>query len=145
MTTFLRFTLHVVFPTALGTCVYVGWRTPDLLVFHWIDYCGLNSFVYRPTVALPEWVLFTLPDGCWVYATTSWMLLIWQRLVPWAWLGVILAVGGEIGQFFGYVQGTYQTLDIVFYIGAFIIAGAINAKTPIVYRRHISNDIPGAR
>ena len=127
-----RSLLHVVLPTALGTIVYVGWRSTDLLVFQWIEYFGLNAMVLRPNVVLPDWLLFSFPDGCWVYATTSWMLLIWGRLNQWTWVVVILAVCAEFGQLLGLVRGTYQSLDVLFYLGGFILAGAFNEQTHLV-------------
>src|SRR5687768_6416071 len=78
--------------------------------------------VSRPAVPLPHWLLYSLPDGCWVYAYTSWMMLIWGRPVLWVWSGVILAVGAELGQLLGPVPETYDNLDMAFYVGAFILA-----------------------
>ena len=143
MRTLARFFLHVLLPTAVGTCVYVGWRLTNLLVFRWIEYCGLQSLVIRPTISLPEWLLYLLPDGCWVYAITSWMMLIWKRFTAWTWVGVVLAVGAEYGQLLGLVQGTYDTLDVVFYVGAFILAGALNEKAPLVHRGPACNGVLG--
>jgi len=125
--------LHVLLPTFVGTCIYIGWRSTDLLVFRWIEYCGLQSLVIRPAIKLPEWLLYSLPDGCWVYATTSWMLLIWKRFSVWIWVGVVLAVGAEYGQLLGLVQGTYQSLDVIFYVSAFVLARASNEKAFLVY------------
>ncbi len=132
MSIVLRFLLHVVLPTLVGTAVYVGWRTTDLLVFRWIEFLHLEILVFRPTFGLPELLLYSLPDGCWVYAITSWMFLIWNRFVHWVWIGLILAVGAEFGQLFGLVQGTYQTLDVLFYVGGFVLAGVLNEKAPLV-------------
>ena len=140
-----RFAIHVVLPIAIGTWIYVGWRSTDLLVFRWIEFCGLSAFVFRPAVSLPDWVLYCLPDGCWVYAATSWMLLIWQRLVPWAWLALILGVGTELGQLAGFVPGSYDLVDILFYVVAFILAGAIHAQTHLVHSRHLGDDLSGLR
>lgn len=132
MSTTARFLLQVVLPTAIGSCVYVGWRSTDLLVFRWIEYFGLTAFVFRPTVVLPDWLLYSLPDGCWVFSATSWMLLIWNRWVPWTLIPVILAVSAEFGQLLGLVQGTYETLDILFYLLGFFLAGIRNEKTRMV-------------
>ena len=60
------------------------------------------------------------------------MLIIWNRTVPWIFAPVILAVGSEIGQLIGTVPGTYDNLDVVFYIGAFLLAGACHAKARLV-------------
>lgn len=145
MLTATRFLIHVVLPTALGTCVYIGWRSTDLLVFRWMEFCGLNYLVLRSTMTLPDWLLYSFPDGCWVYATTSWILIIWKRFNFWTYLAVVLAVGAECGQHVGIVQGTYQTLDIVFYIAGFILAGMFNEKTPLVSTGDDRDGILGAR
>jgi hypothetical protein len=132
MRNLILFLLNVLVPITLGASIYVGWRSTDLLVFRWIEWFGAGSLILRPDFALPSWVLYSLPDGCWVYACTSWMLLIWGRLVPWVWTGVVLAVGAELGQLVGLVPGTYDHLDMVFYVGAFLAAGVVYGQTHVV-------------
>lgn len=127
-----RFTAHVVLPIAVGAAIYIGWRSKNLLVFDWIDATGLNFLVYRPNFALPGWAAYSLPDGCWVYAYTSWMLIIWGRLVPWVFTGVVLAVVAEFGQLFGIVQGTFDIVDLLFYVCAFLLARFLNEKAHLV-------------
>jgi hypothetical protein len=75
-------------------------------------------------IVLPEWLLYSLPDGLWVYAITSWVIMIWNRDPPLAWLviGAALGIGGELGQVIGIVPGTYQHLDMVFLTCGFLIA-----------------------
>ena len=127
--TLRRFTIHVVLPTFVGASVYLLFRTRSLLVFHWVEAIGLQGHltVLRDAVSdvqLPQWLLYSLPDGLWVYATTSWMVLIWREPRSWLWLstGVLLAVGAEAGQAVGCIPGTYQHLDMLFYGGAFLLA-----------------------
>lgn len=60
------------------------------------------------------------------------MILIWNRHNAWTLVAVVLAVGAECGQYFGLVQGTYDTIDILFYLGAFFLAGNLNEKTHMV-------------
>jgi hypothetical protein len=133
----MSYLIHVVLPIALGSCIYVGWRSTDLWVFQWIDAVGVTHLVVRPGFPLPGWALYSLPDGCWVYAYTSWMLLLWGRMSPWAYAGVSLGLGSEFGQLFGFVPGTYDNLDVVFYIGAFILSGVFHTKkTPVVCGGH---------
>jgi hypothetical protein len=139
------FLVQVVVPIAVGACIYVGWRSTDLLVFRWIESVGAGGLVVRPDAPLPSWVLYTLPDGCWVYAYTSWMLLIWGRMVPWVYSGVALAMGAELGQLVGLIPGTYANLDIAFYVGAFILAGVAHAQTPLVNRSAARDGVPRVR
>ena len=119
------FLFHVVLPVGVGAFIYVGWRSTDLLVFRWIEVVGATGLVYRPSVPLPGWVLYSLPDGCWVYAYTSWLLMIWGRMTAWVFTGVVLAVGAELGQLIGIVPGTYDHLDMAFYVGAFFLASTL--------------------
>jgi hypothetical protein len=126
--------VNVVLPLALGAGIYVGWRSTDLMVFRWVEVAGASGLVVRSAVPLPSWVLYCLPDGCWVYAYTSWMLAIWGRSGPWVYSGVVLAVGAEFGQLVGFVPGTYDTLDVVFYLAGFILAGVVHAQAHRVGR-----------
>ena len=73
------------------------------------------------------------------------MIQIWGRFVPWVFLGLALAIGAEIGQSFGVVEGTYDTLDIVFYLGRFIFAGVAHAQALLVNYRTLGNDFPRVR
>lgn len=140
-----RFLLHVILPLAIGSCVYFGWRTQDLLAFRWLEYCGLSAFLVRPSIVLPEWILYSLPDGCWVYATTSWMIMIWKHLTLWAWVAVVLAVASEFGQLMGIVQGTYHSFDVLFYVAGFILSGALNEKAHLVGNRNYLYAVPRGR
>lgn len=125
----IKFLVHVVIPTALGAWIYIAFRSPNLLVFDWIDAVGMSGLIIRPNAQLPDWLLYSLPDGCWVYAFTSWMLIIWARFSPWVLVALTLAIGSELGQLFSIVPGTYDNVDIVFYLFGFIFAGACCAQT----------------
>ena len=119
-----KFALHIVFPTLVGTTIYLLFRTPSLLAFRWVEAIGVDGPVMvlrkcTSDVQLPAWILYSLPDGIWVYATTAWMLIIWRGAISWPWvsIGVLLAIASELGQTVGVVRGTYQSLDILFYLG----------------------------
>ncbi len=139
------FLLHVVFPTLVGSAIYLGWRTTTLWVFKWLEIAGVQDLVVRPSLKLPYWVLYSLPDGCWVYATTSWMMLIWGKLTPWALVTVILSVGSEFGQLFGFLPGTYDSLDVIFYFLGFVFAVVIYEKANFIDSGDLCNVTNGFR
>ena len=147
----LPFLFRVVVPVSIGAAIYLFFRTTSLLVFHWLSAVNLlePTLIVRGWLAeitLPNWLLYSVPDGLWVYAVTSWMILIWQRRPPFLWLfvGVALGLGGELGQAIGIVPGTYQHLDIVSYIAGFLLACLhleyIHETSPIVRFRIAGND-----
>lgn len=124
-----RFFLYVFVPTALGASIYLFFRSPDLLVFRWLNAVGLRDVImtWRNSVSdvrLPEWLLYSAPDGLWVFAATGWIIHIWRGKPPWPWLlgGVVLGVGSELGQAVGIVPGTYQHEDILCYVIGFLLA-----------------------
>lgn len=133
----ILFTMLVLFPIAIGTAIYVGWRTTSLLVFDWMALFGIPHDVFRPAVNLPSPILYSLPDGCWVLAGTTWMLLIWRSWHPWVFVFAALAIGGEFGQAFDFVPGTFEWTDVCFYLGGFILAliGFEYAKTLSLHSR----------
>jgi hypothetical protein len=125
----LAFTFHVAFPIAIGAAIYLLFRTTSLLVFEWLRAVSLFELTLAARrllsgISLPKWLLYSLPDGLWVYAVTSWMILIWDRNPPLLWLfvGVALGVGGEVGQAISIVPGTFQHLDVIFYVAGFLAA-----------------------
>ena len=120
---------HVVGPVAVGTTIYLLFRTETLLVFQWVEVLGIGTRLAELRQAsfgieLPAWLLFSFPDGVWVYAATSWLVLIWRPSICWPWvlLPVTLAVGSEVGQALAVIPGTYETCDIGFYIVGFLLA-----------------------
>lgn len=127
--------VHVFLPVVIGAAIYSLWRSKALLVFTWYRWIGL----YGPILSLrgyfagakhliPGPILYSLPDGLWVYSFTALMGPIWfqekQRYVRllWTLLPVSMAVGAEIGQAVKLVPGTFDWTDIFSYIVAWFLA-----------------------
>ena len=134
-TPFIFLFAHVILPVFTGAGIYSLWRSKALLVFTWYRWVGL----YGPMLSLraylggvkhliPSPILYSLPDGLWVYAFTSLMGCIWFR-VPrssaklfWTLLPVSMAVVAEIGQGFRLVPGTFDWADMFSYLAAWALA-----------------------
>lgn len=117
---------------AVGGLIYLFWRTDDLLMFQWAKYLNaydrilevrLMAEIYRQH--FPDWVLFSLPNGLWMFSYSCLLGLIWGNkdclnflkwLLP-VLIGFILI---EAGQSVHVVPGTFDMLDVLLYI-----AGAI--------------------
>jgi hypothetical protein len=122
--------LHVFLPVATGALIYVSWRSPTLLIFRWVRFCGMSGMLakWRYAVlsgrpAFGDWVIFSLPDALWVYAVTACMSLIWRARRSWArrvWIaaGTVLGCGGEVLQQLGVVPGTYDPVDLLLSVAA---------------------------
>lgn len=130
----LPWVLHVFAPLVLGGVIYALYRSPDLLVFDWLRAFGLDPpaawFRFEPqgsTAHLPAGVVFSLPDGLWVYALTAAMSLLWRDRpgrVGALWLssGLVLGLGIELAQSLGRFPGTFDPYDMLAAGVAFPIA-----------------------
>jgi len=112
----------------LGTFIYVLFRTSSLMVFSWSSSVGiklLDTKMRKLTTAfspnLPEWFLFSFPDSLWVFSYVCLMLGIWKGIISpsnlfWIIIVPFIAVCSELGQLMGFITGTFDTLDILFYL-----------------------------
>jgi len=123
-------TLYCGLPISLGGLIYLLFRDSSLLMFRWAGWLGLDGLIEAARVhslphagSIPEWILFSLPDGVWVFACTAFFARLWHdgrwaaRLF-WIGMGSLLAIGGELGQAAGLVPGTFDWADMIFYAAA---------------------------
>jgi hypothetical protein len=116
---------HVALPIVAGSAIYTLWRTPSLKVFGWYEAAGLTgiiNFLQQSSspvrTLLPDWLLFSFPDGCWVYSVTAFMLLTWRESDAvghkflWSFAGLFCGAVIELFQYFQITSGTFDVKDI---------------------------------
>lgn len=117
--------LGTVAPLTLGGLIYIALRPTSLLMFDWFEYTGLSPLVtdfrlitHPLRSQLPNWAVYSFPQGAWVWFGTMTMQCIWQPLRSaaghlWIAFSCLLAIGGEIAQGLKLVTGTFDLTDIV--------------------------------
>ena len=132
-----------------GSLIYICFRTNTLVMFKWFDNMMLTgaitaireySFPFRHN--LPSWFLYSLPDGLWIASYTCFMLFVWGRNINFFWLTLLpmIAILSEIGQLFRVVPGTFDIMDIVFYVaGSFLPLVIFNNLTIPIYSRRFQS------
>jgi len=102
-------------------------------MFNWFEMIGLKeaiSYLRLFTLPfydnLPDWFLYSLPDGIWLFSYLSVLLLIWDNKISkhnihWVLLIPSIAIFSEIGQLFEIVSGTFDITDLVFYLAGTIL------------------------
>jgi hypothetical protein len=130
----IKYTAHVVLPLLVGGIIYVIGRSRTLWMFTWFEGLHLDGFVkslrgaYGAQFAtLPAWILFSLPDGAWVYSFALYMGLIWidthpRAALSLAALGPAFGIGGELGQLARIVPGTFDVTDLFLSAAASVAA-----------------------
>ncbi len=112
----------------VGGLIYVCFRSNTLILFNWIDLIGLGHFVESirsytiPYVShIPEWVLFSLPDGLWMFSYGCAICYLWRHThskQPYFWISLVALciLGVEVLQLFRITPGRFDPLDMVFYL-----------------------------
>src|SRR5690606_24761044 len=116
-----------------GGLIYVLFRTSSLKMFSWYETIGLGgltnelrNWAFQLADKIPEWILFSLPDGLWIFSYVSLMLIIWQNSISlknifWILILPFLAISSELGQLFGVIIGTFDFMDLLLYISGMIL------------------------
>src|SRR5699024_2134565 len=123
--------------------IYLLFRPNDLLLFKWVDFLGLKEiietfreFAYPLKSNLPDWFIYSLPNGLWLYSLVVSILTIWghkitQNNIAWIFLAFLVGFGAEFGQLLGIIQGTFDIYDLLTIIFFGIIALAQTINLPI--------------
>ena len=133
-----------VFTLLLGGLIYILFRQDTLKMFSWFDNINLSTAIsdLRLLTApfsghFPNWFLYSLPDGLWLFSYLSVLLVVWDNVISkhnihWLLLVPMVAIFSEIGQLFEIVPGTFDIFDLIFYLLGTVLPILIftNSKTP---------------
>jgi len=133
-----------VFTLLLGGLIYILFRQDTLKMFSWFDNINVSAAISELrlcTVPLsghfPNWFLYSLPDGLWLFSYLSVLLAVWDNVISkhnihWLLLVPMIAIFSEIGQLFEIVPGTFDIFDLIFYLLGTVLPILIftNSKTP---------------
>lgn len=133
--------LMPLFTLLIGSFIYISFRQDTLILFDWLREIGVFEFIagYRHYTLpfaenIPNWILYSLPDGLWLFSYVSFTLFIWDNKISkhsflWIFVVPILAICSEIGQLFNIIPGTYDLVDIFSYVFLIILAIKISYKS----------------
>lgn len=120
--------INVFIPIIIGFSIYMLFRNNTLIMFDWFDNIGginivvkLRDFIAPLKKHMPNWLLFSLPDGLWCYSFVSAFLIIDKRVSFWLLIPFLFGVGIEILQYYSLFKGTYDSVDVFFYILGFFL------------------------
>jgi|TARA_B110000858_G_C17627128_1_gene391773 hypothetical protein len=116
----------------MGGLVYVLFRQDTLKMFNWFERINLLATVSELRLCtlpltdyLPNWFLFSLPDGLWLFSYLSILLVVWNNEISknnihWLLLVPTIAIASEIGQLLRIIPGTFDIVDLIFYVAGTI-------------------------
>lgn len=117
----------------IGGLIYVLFRTDSIRFFDYLTYVGLDkplsnirSITLPMYQFIPEWIIYSLPDGLWLFSFSLLVNIIWSkedRLRFWFWtlLFPCTAIIWELGQAFQVFNGTFDWIDTIIYLSVTFI------------------------
>jgi len=111
------------FPVLFGGMIYIIFRSDQLLMFSWLrsvnEVHSVNNF--GNTLHVFHWFKYSLPDGLWLFSYTALMLEIWKNRINkqsffWIFSLPCMALLSEFLQLFKVIPGTFDLIDLIFYI-----------------------------
>ncbi len=132
---------HFICPISIGSLIYLLFRPKHILVFHWAESLGLYSVILNArnlidfNYYIPEWIIFSLPNGLWAYSFMFFISFIWRDSKSlgktfFIVLVVILSLGSELGQLFDLVPGTFCLTDVAAYTAGLLLGYNYGSKYP---------------
>lgn len=114
------------FTLVLGGLIYLLMRDKSLVMFRWAESINLIYILdlLRDSISpsfCPNWLKYSLPGGLWLSSYIVLMNLVWikqeRRLrMVWVLFLPIFAILSEVSQLYGIIPGTFDYIDIFFYI-----------------------------
>ncbi|WP_244283448.1 hypothetical protein [Flavobacterium hercynium] len=110
-------------------------------MFTWFNILHLDTFFQRirnyTSVIngnLPDFILYSLPDGLWMFSYISLVLYLWKNEVRyenlfWIFIIPLIAIISELGQLFNIIPGTFDIIDLLLYILGMLLPFVIYKKS----------------
>lgn len=115
----------------MGQLIYVLYRPLNLYMFYPLKKAGRlyfieelrNTGLFPCKDAVPEWIVYNMPDGMWLLAYMLFAEAIWTGNNSWmngifVWGMPLIIIACEILQFFGVLSGTWDIWDVISYLCA---------------------------
>ena len=141
--------LFIYFPIILGVLIYILFRSKSLFYFQIFKLLNLDvyiieirKFVFLYRKLIPNWVIYSLPDGLWIFSFGSALLFDFKnfnkKLILFC-LAFITTILFEYVQFYfgghGSLFGTFDKADLICFFSAFCLCIIFNG---ILYLKHKS-------
>jgi hypothetical protein len=111
-----KYLLGSVLPIIIGSLIYLCCRDNSIIIFRWLKVENLKNHLN-----VPDWFKYNLPDALWLVAFSYTLFSVWDFKIDkaniiWISLPLVISIVHEFGQFLKLFCGTFDPLDLLFYI-----------------------------
>ncbi len=112
-----------------GVFIYSSQRSSDIYLNQWLANIGdgrFFAFLQSLDLSLPGWVVYSLPDGLWMLALITLILLIWdfkldRKSLPWISMAIVTGICFELFQGLHWIRGSFDILDLILVLSVGLI------------------------
>ena len=118
----------ILLPVVLSGSIYLFFRTTDTVIYQIFQVLfssnnldHIRTFLQHNLLTTPDWYIYNLPGGLWVFAFANFCFLLLNRdtkkyykTILFLLLGIVTSL--EILQMFKLTDGRFDTMDIIFYL-----------------------------
>ncbi len=101
----------------LSLWIYRDYRSPDTIINAVFSNLGYGQFFNFRELALPEWVIYNLPEALWVFAVTLWSydrhIHLRQSKIPLQYFPLLYPIVLEFLQLWHLTDGRFDVWDIL--------------------------------
>lgn len=131
--------IYAILSLLAGVGIYVFCRPHDQYIYTWIPMLNFHTSTHFLEFTLPDWILYSLPDGLWLLS----YILIIQTIFPYnthkqflyGGLAFLISCTIEVFQFLSIVPGTGDWRDFIAYSLPITYLIYINLKQ----KNHVKN------
>lgn len=122
----------------VGGMIYLMFRDESLVMFRWCEELHIKGYIdsLRIPCTLPQWVVYSLPDGLWLCSYVLFISVVWNFDLKHGWPYIFslptIAIASELAQAFGWVRGTFDWVDLLCYViglySGYIVVKYLNSR-----------------
>lgn len=128
--------VHVVLPLVIGALIYVAWRADEARLVTWLPRGLVHGLSHSlGAIPLPRLVIESGSDAAWGWSFGAAIALVWRDRPTrsrWVWLilGGVVAAYAEIGQLWQYPPGTFDIVDLLAIVIAYVVSASLISARP---------------
>ena|SRR5687767_11825896 len=113
----------IVISLCIGAFLYVSTRSESIYLNQWLSMINNGELILYfqklvTNVQIPEIIIYSLPDGLWMFAMIMVILMIWdfrlhKRSMIWLFSAIGAGISFEFLQSMQIVRGTFDKMDLL--------------------------------
>ena len=127
----MKYKLHILLPLVFCFFIHLLYRADETLLNVLVAKTGINISPYKWFTPIPDFVMYNLPSGLWVYSLSLISVGMFFKKFNLFYLSIAIVMFIELLQLLGFTDGTFDVVDLFTPLLFFGFAWFYTAKNEI--------------